>query len=53
MPDAHKVERLINLELVDMRVVGSCSACGKEHREGLDVNGSREDICEADAVIKR
>lgn len=53
VPNAHKVERLIHLELADMRVRRSCSACGKEHREWFEVDGDREAICEVDAVVKR
>lgn len=53
VPNAHKVERLIHLELADVRARRSCAACGKEHREWFEVDGSREAICGVDAVIKR
>lgn len=53
VPNAHKVERLIHLELADMRVRRSCAACGKEHREWFEVDWNREGVCKVDAVVKR
>ncbi len=53
VPHAHKVERLIHLELADQRAKRSCDSCGKEHREWFEVNSSREGLRNVDDVIKR
>ena len=53
VPHAHKVERLIHLELADMRVKRGCDACGKEHREWFEVDGTTERVREVDAVVRR
>ena len=53
VPNAHKVERLIHLELADLRVRRSCATCGKDHREWFEVDGSRDGVCGVDAVVKR
>ena len=51
--NAHKVERLIHLELVDQRVKRKCESCGKEHREWFEVEGTREGLRAVDEVIQR
>lgn len=53
VPHAHRVERMIHLELGDKRVMKQCEACGKEHREWFEVEASREGIKEIDEVVKR
>lgn len=53
VPHAHKVERLIHLELAHLRVKRSCATCGKEHREWFEVEGCRESIEEVDGVVRR
>ena len=53
VPHAHKVERLIHLELAHLRVKRGCAACGKEHREWFEVEGCREGIEEVDRVVRR
>ena len=53
VPHAHKVERLIHLELADQRVKRNCESCGKEHREWFEVNSSREGLGSVNDVIKR
>jgi hypothetical protein len=53
VPHAHKVERLIHLELAHLRVKRECVACGKEHREWFEVDGRRERVEEVDRVVKR
>ena len=53
VPHAHKVERLIHLELADQRVKRSCDSCGKEHREWFEVSTSREGLRNVDDLIKR
>ena len=53
VPHAHKVERLIHLELADRRVKRGCETCGREHREWFEVEGSREGVGRVDAVVRR
>ena len=50
---AHKVERLIHLELAEMRVKRGCENCRKEHREWFEVEGSREGLRSVDGVVRR
>ena len=50
---AHKVERLIHLELAEQRVKKECEACGKEHREWFEVEGSRRGVRGVDEVVRR
>lgn len=53
VPHAHKVERLIHLELADQRVKRTCESCGKEHREWFEVESSRQGLKNIDDVIRR
>ena len=53
VPHAHKVERLIHIELADKRVKRSCETCGKEHREWFEVKGDREGVKAVDEVVRR
>ena len=53
VPHAHKVERLIHLELAEQRVKKNCEACGKEHREWFEVPGTREGVKAVDEVVRR
>lgn len=53
VPHAHKVERLIHLELAERRIKKDCETCGKEHREWFEVNGDRRGVKAVDAVIRR
>ncbi|RDL39344.1 Uncharacterized protein BP5553_03684 [Venustampulla echinocandica] len=55
VPNAHKVERLIHIELNAKRAQnsGKCGACGREHREWFEVDASREGVKAVDAVIRR
>ncbi|KAB8297374.1 hypothetical protein EYC80_002719 [Monilinia laxa] len=54
VPNVHKVERLIHIELMARRVnCGKCKACGKEHREWFEVDANREGVTMVDEVIKR
>lgn len=53
VPHAHKVERLIHLELAHLRIKQGCAACGKEHREWFEVEGCRQSIEDVDRVIRR
>lgn len=55
VPYAHKVERLIHIELNGQRQLGTgkCSACGREHREWFEVEASREGVKAVDEVVRR
>lgn len=53
VPHAHKVERLIQLELRNSQVEVNCEGCGKVHREWFEIEGSRAGVGRVDAVIKR
>ena len=53
VPHAHKVERLIHLELAERRVKRDCESCGKEHREWFEVESSRDGLKGVDEVIRR
>ena len=53
VPHAHRVERLIHLELADQRVKKDCEACGKEHREWFEVDATREGVKAIDEVVRR
>ncbi|KAL9010259.1 MAG: hypothetical protein Q9173_004791 [Seirophora scorigena] len=50
---AHKVERLIHLELAGKRVRRDCDVCGKEHREWFEVSGDRQGVKAVDEVVRR
>lgn len=55
IPNVHKVERLIHLELGGIRVQGNggCSSCGREHKEWFEVEASRDGVKAVDEVIRR
>ncbi|TAQ88006.1 hypothetical protein B7494_g3683 [Chlorociboria aeruginascens] len=55
VPHAHKVERLIHLELNGKRAQGSgkCGSCGREHREWFEVDANRNGVKAIDEVIRR
>lgn len=55
VPSAHKVERLIHIELSGKRLQtsGKCDACGKEHREWFEVEASRDAVKAIDEIIRR
>lgn len=53
VPHAHRVERLVHLELAEQRVIKSCEACGKTHKEWFEVEASKEGIRKVDEVVKR
>lgn len=55
-PHVKKVERMIHLELQGMGLRadrGTCDACGREHREWFEVEGSRRGVGRVDEVIRR
>ena len=53
VPHAHRVERLIHLELAKRRVKRDCENCGKEHREWFEIESSRDGLKDVDEVIRR
>lgn len=53
VPHAHRVERLIHIELNAQRVMKKCDACGKDHREWFEVEASREGVKKVDEVVRR
>ncbi|KAG9240801.1 meiotically up-regulated gene 113-domain-containing protein [Calycina marina] len=55
VPHAHKIERLIHIELAGMRVQydEKCSACGRGHREWFEVEASRSAVKVVDEVLRR
>jgi hypothetical protein len=55
VPNAHKVERLIHIELNGKRAVssGKCGVCGREHREWFEVEASRNGVKAVDEVVRR
>lgn len=55
VPNVHKVERLIHIELNSKRAPGSgkCGACGKEHREWFEVEARRASVKAVDEVVRR
>ena len=53
VPHAHRVERLIHLELAEQRVMKKCDACGKDHREWFEVEASKKGVKAIDEVVRR
>jgi hypothetical protein len=55
VPNVHKVERLIHIELSNKRALGSgkCDRCGKEHREWFEVEARRAGVRAVDEVVRR
>ncbi|KAF2446085.1 DUF1766-domain-containing protein [Karstenula rhodostoma CBS 690.94] len=53
VPHAHRVERLIHIELASQRVMKKCEACGKDHREWFEVEATKEGVKGVDEVVKR
>lgn len=55
VPHVHRVERLIHLELANIRIrdLGQCIECGKEHREWFEVEAHKEALRKVDECIRR
>lgn len=55
VPHIHRVERLIHLELADLRArdLGRCGQCGKEHREWFEVEAAKEALRMVDECVRR
>ena len=41
------------MELAEKRVMRDCAACGREHREWFEVEGSEKGVKGVDEVVKR
>lgn len=50
---AHRVERLIHLELAHCQVKQNCATCGKEHREWFEIEATEMGVRGVDQVIRR
>ncbi|KAF7591245.1 hypothetical protein BBP40_001806 [Aspergillus hancockii] len=55
VPYVHRVERLIHLELDDIKVkdMGKCEECGKIHQEWFELAAEKESIRRVDECIRR
>ncbi|EAW12817.1 uncharacterized protein ACLA_012450 [Aspergillus clavatus NRRL 1] len=55
VPHVHRVERLIHLELGDVKIrdLGPCAECGKEHREWFEVAAEKQALKQVDECIRR
>lgn len=53
VPYAHRVERMIHVELEEQRVIKQCEACGKSHKEWFEVEATRDGVKKVDEVVKR
>lgn len=53
VPHAHRVERLVHLELGDKRVKRDCKACGREHKEWFEIEATAEGVAAVDEVVRR
>ncbi|KEQ64733.1 DUF1766-domain-containing protein [Aureobasidium melanogenum CBS 110374] len=53
VPHAHRVERLVHLELGDKRIKRDCKACGREHKEWFEIEATAEGVAAVDEVVRR
>jgi hypothetical protein len=53
VPHAHRVERLIHLELGEKRVMRDCKACGRQHKEWFEIEATEEGVAAVDEVVRR
>lgn len=56
VPNSHRIERLIHLELRDNSTDNpeiDCEACGKTHKEWFWVDASREGLRNVDEIVKK
>lgn len=53
VPHAHRVERLVHLELGDKRITRGCAACGREHKEWFEIEATAEGVSAVDEVVRR
>lgn len=50
---AHRVERLIHIELASIRVKKDCGRCGREHKEWFEIEATEIGVKGVDEVIRR
>ncbi|KAF1346730.1 meiotically up-regulated gene 113-domain-containing protein [Delphinella strobiligena] len=50
---AHRVERLIHIELASIRVKKDCGRCGREHKEWFEIEATEKGVKGVDEVIRR
>lgn len=55
VPNVHKVERLIHIELASRRARGGgkCKTCGREHKEWFEVDANRDGVKKVDETVRR
>ncbi|KAI5200771.1 DUF1766-domain-containing protein [Aureobasidium subglaciale] len=53
VPHAHRVERLVHLELGNKRIKRDCGACGREHKEWFEIEATAEGVAAVDEVVRR
>lgn len=55
VPHAHRVERLVHIELADRRVKGQgpCQECGREHREWFEFVATKDALHLVDECVRR
>lgn len=55
VPHVHRVERLIHIELGDIRVrdIGRCSECNREHREWFEIAAEKNQLRRVEECIRR
>ncbi|EFR01328.1 hypothetical protein MGYG_04335 [Nannizzia gypsea CBS 118893] len=54
-PNVHRLERLVHLELTDIRVKPGkpCGECGRKHQEYFEVEASKEQLKRVDECVRR
>lgn len=54
-PNVHRLERLVHLELADIRVKPGqpCEECGRKHQEYFEVEASKEQLRRVDECVRR
>ncbi|EFE34351.1 uncharacterized protein ARB_06751 [Trichophyton benhamiae CBS 112371] len=54
-PNVHRLERLVHLELADIRVKPGqpCEECGRKHQEYFEIEASREQLRRVDECVRR
>lgn len=55
VPHVHRVERLIHIELRDIRVsdLGRCDECNREHREWFEIAAEKNELRRVEECIRR
>lgn len=55
VPHVHRVEKLIHIELRDIRVrdIGRCEECNREHREWFEIAAEKNELRRVEECIRR